>query len=380
MTTKVPAAHAQHEHSVEGASTFSLVDTDIHHCLRSTNDLLPYLSRYDQERLKGFGTGTAGNPYAYNGGVHGRRADVIDEGRFVEPGSDIDKVIRDHLNYSGFDIGILTGQSAYDASAIADFAYAASLCRAFNDWTIEHWLPRDTRFRFCMAIGTQDPIAAAKEIDRIGDHPQICGVLMPGGAPRPFGQKFYHPIYEACCRHTLAPAIHFYSEGGGINPPPTPAGYPGSYAESRASRFTIYLAHLASMIYEGLFETFPNLKFAMLECGFAWIPAALWRMDSDWKGLRQQVPWVRRLPSEYVADHVRFNSQPIDEPPRRSDVEQLVKWMHGERTLMFGSDFPHWDYDAPARTLTELSPPLRKRVMADNAVEAFNLRPLDGAA
>ncbi len=367
--------HAEKAGTAETISAFRLVDTDIHHCLRSTSDLLPYLSRYDQERLKGFGTGGTGDPYAYNGGVHGRRVDTVTDGPFVEPGSDIDKVIRDHLDHSGFDIGILTGQSVYGASAIADHAYAASLCRAFNDWTIEHWLPRDQRFRFCMAIGTQDPGAAAKEIDRIGDHPQICGVLMPGGAPRPFGQKFYHPIYEACCRHGLTPSIHFFSEGGGINPAPTPAGYPGSYAESRASRFTIYLAHLASMIYEGLFETFPTMKFAMLECGFAWVPTTLWRMDSDWKGLRQQVPWVKRLPSEYVADHVRFNSQPIDEPPRRGDIEQVVNWMHGDRTLMFGSDFPHWDYDDPAHTLNELPAPLRKRVMADNAVDAFNLRP-----
>ncbi|MEX1016287.1 MAG: amidohydrolase family protein [Phycisphaeraceae bacterium] len=366
--------------AVRSASCFTLVDTDIHHCLAGTSDLLPYLSKYDQVRLKQFGTGGTGDPYAYNGGIHGRRADVVNEGKWVEPGSNISKVVHEHLDPGGFDIGILTGQSVYGASAIADISYAASLCRAFNDWTIEHWLPADRRFRFCMAIGTQDPIAAAREIDRIGDHPQICGVLMPGGTPRPFGQRFYNPIFEACCQHHLTPAIHFFSEGGGINPAPTPAGYPGSYAESRASRFTIYLAHLASLIYEGTFETFPDLKVAMLECGFAWVPSALWRMDSDWKGLRQQTPWVKRLPSEYVIEHVRFNSQPVDEPPRRRDVEQLVTWMHGDQTLMFGSDFPHWDYDDPARTLTELPAPLRQRVMADNAAEVFRLQPLEALA
>ncbi len=355
-----------------------LVDTDIHHCLSGPHDLLSYLSTYDRARLKGFGRGGTGDRYAYNGGIHGRRVDVIDpDDGWVEPGSQIDKVIRDHLDHSAFDIGILTGQSVYAASALADYHYAASLCRAFNDWTIEHWLTRDRRFRFCMAIGTQDPLAAAREIDRIGDHPQVCGVLMPAGAPRPFGQRFYHPIYEACCRHRLTPAIHFLSEGGGINPSPTPAGFPSSYAESRASRFTVYLAHLASLIYEGIFEIFPQMKFAMLECGLAWVPCTLWRMDSDWKGLRQQVPWVKRLPSEYVIDHVRFNSQPIDEPPNRRDIEQLVAWMHGERTLMFGSDFPHWDYDDPTHTLTELPEPLRQRVMAGNAIETFNLLPLD---
>ena len=214
-------------------------------------------------------------------------------------------------------------------------------------------------------------MGAAAEIDRIGARPDVVAVLMPGGAPRPFGHRFYHPIYEACARHNLTVAVHFGAEGIGSNPAPTPAGYPSYYAESRFARPSVYQAHLASFIFEGVFERFPTLKLAILEAGFAWVPAYLWRMDADWKGLRYQTPWVKRLPSEYVWEHVRFASQPLDEPASRDALPHLIAWMQGERTLMFASDHPHWDWDDPRDTFASLPASLRQRIMGANALDAF---------
>ena len=44
---------------------------------------------------------------------------------------------------------------------------------------------------------------------------------------------------------------------------------------------------------------------ALLESGFTWLPAHLWRFDKEWRNLRRLVPWVKRPPSEYVREHVR---------------------------------------------------------------------------
>ena len=53
-------------------------------------------------------------------------------------------------------------------------------------------------------------------------------------------------------------------------------------------------------------------------------PALLWRLDAYWKALRSEVPWVKRPPSEYVREHVRLASQPIERPD--DDAQFLQLW------------------------------------------------------
>ncbi|MGH2458319.1 MAG: amidohydrolase family protein, partial [Chloroflexota bacterium] len=355
----------------------AVVDTDVHHGYRDKADLYPYLPRIYQERLADFGIGGGGGGYAYNGGKKGRRIDALypdDPSDNTTSAVNVDKVREQLLDGCGIAVAVLTGGAMiYPASALTDLDYASAACRAFNDYTIERWLAADSRFRFTMAICTQDPAGAAQEIDRIGDHPGIVGVVMPCGAPRPFGHRFYHPIYEACVRHGLTVALHFGGEGSGVNPPPTAAGFPSYYVEARQARPSYYQVHLTSFVFEGVFEKFPTLKVAMLEAGFAWVPPHLWKMDADWKGLRYQTPWVKRPPSEYVREHVRFATQPVDEPARPSDVLKIIEWLDDGRLLMFASDHPHWDWDDPAQVLTVLPDELRRRIFVENARDTFPL-------
>jgi predicted TIM-barrel fold metal-dependent hydrolase len=357
--------------------SFPVVDTDVHHSFADKSELYPYLSEIYRDRFADYGLGV-GSSTAHNGGFRGRRADTIDVEK-TQPDNigtsaiNVEDTRTQLLDAAGIDIAILTGGGVGSASAMMDIDYATAICRAFNDYTIDHWLAADSRFRFTIAINHQDPVGSAVEIDRIGDHPGVVGVMMTCGAPKPFGFRSYHPIYEACERHGIAVAMHFGAEGSGINPPPTSAGYPSYYIESRQARPSFYSAHISSFIFEGVFEKFPTLKVAMLEGGFAWVPPLMWKMDLDWKGLRHQVPWVENLPSEYVKEHIRFATQPMEEPDKPDALKHVIDWMEGDRTLMFATDYPHWDWDDPAMTLTGFPDDLRRRIFFDNAVETFNL-------
>lgn len=141
----------------------------------------------------------------------------------------------------------------------------------------------------------------------------------------------------------------------------------------RMARPQIAMAHLTSLICEGVFEKFPDFRFLFVEHDFFWVPGLLWHMDSDWKSLRDYTPWVKKLPSEYVREHVRFGSQPMPDLPTRDDMRRFLEWLRADEVLVYTSDFPHFDWDEPSTFLAGHDPELRQRVMHDTAMELYQL-------
>ena len=194
---------------------------------------------------------------------------------------------------------------------------------------------------------------------------------MPAGAHFPFGHRMYDPIYEACAEHGLPMCVHFGAEGAGTTSAPTAAGFPTYYLEMRMARPQIAMAHTASLICEGVFEKFPDFMFLFIEHDVFWVPGLMWHMDSDWQSLRDYTPWVRRLPSEYLKSNIRFGSQPFPNLPEEDDMETFLRWLDADQTLVFASDYPHWDWDEPATFLLGEDSELRDRVLYRNAAEMY---------
>jgi predicted TIM-barrel fold metal-dependent hydrolase len=151
-------------------------------------------------------------------------------------------------------------------------------------------------------------------------------------------------------------------------------GTPTYYVEWHSGLSQVFQANVISLVCHGVFERFAGLRVIITEGGLAWIPDVMWRLDKNVKGLRDEVPWVKRLPSEYVVDHVRFTTQPMPEPRRRSHLHTLLEIARAERTLMFSSDYPHWDFDDPRHVLTTLPAEIRDRVKALNAIDTYGER------
>jgi predicted TIM-barrel fold metal-dependent hydrolase len=133
------------------------------------------------------------------------------------------------------------------------------------------------------------------------------------------------------------------------------------------------MAHLASFIFEGTFERFPTLKVLLQEAGVLWVVPYLWRLDQIWMEDRIQLPWMKKSPSEYFREHVRMSTQPFEATPNRSIFDQSMKSMFAEETLMYCSDYPHWDFDSPLQALPKMDDALWDRVLYYNAAEYYNL-------
>ena len=249
-----------------------------------------------------------------------------------------------HLDVNGIDVAILTGDEPLEASTLGNPHLAAALVSAYNDWQIAEWLAKDERFYGSIIIAPQDPKLAAEEIHRLGSHPRMVQVISSHGSTMPYGDPYYHPIYEACNEVGLPFAIHLGGNGG-INTQPIANGSPRYMVEAHTLLFQPAQTHLVSMIMNGVFEKYPDLIFVVIECGVSWVTPLLWRWDSNYKALRKETPWIKRTPSEYFQSNVRFSSQPLENPANKEHLWSTLEAMNAKETLMFASDYPHWDQD-----------------------------------
>jgi uncharacterized protein len=129
------------------------------------------------------------------------------------------------------------------------------------------------------------------------------------------------------------------------------------------------------MIFGGVFERFPDLMLVLSEYGVTWAGPMMWRMDRAWELGDHELAGLTRAPSETVRRSVRFTTQPLDEPPVQSQLHDALELMHAGETLMFSSDYPHWDTDDPRVIMKSRLPEhLRKPIAQDTALACFGPR------
>ncbi len=352
----------------------AIIDCDVHHAFRSPEQLLPYLSTFYQNHLHDQGLHLPGQGYA-NIPYRLTRTDLKDpELKERDLNFSLEFLQKEHLDPWNIDYALLTGPPPfYGYSGLPDPDWAAALCRAFNDWTIEHWLEHDGRCINSILVSPSDPAQAVDEIKRLADRKDTVAVMIPIGSSMPFGNRFYHPIWEACDNHGLPVISHIGGGGGAARNVPTPVGFPTYYMESRMARPHAASAHAASLICEGVFEKFPNFKFGFIEVQQFWAVPLMWHMDADWKSIRDQTPWLKRKPSEYFRDHIRVGTQPMHEPERPEQLYQMLEMLHADETLIYCSDFPHFDWNDPVTIFPKLSDHLHHRIFAGNALDMLRI-------
>jgi uncharacterized protein len=94
---------------------------------------------------------------------------------------------------------------------------------------------------------------------------------------------------------------------------------------------------IATMIFDGVFDRFPELRVGVIEQGAIWVPSWMRQMESAFDAFHRHEERVRDLklrPSEYVRRQMRFTPYPTE------DVGWIVA-QAGPEVCMFSSDYPH---------------------------------------
>ena len=335
------------------------IDADVHAIAPSTDELAPYLTRHWRDYLKENGfhrPSSVGMSYPPSSRIS------PDGG-----GSHLAEVQRDVLTRSSLAIV----NCYYGTEGVRHPFMAAALSTAVNEWLREEWLEREPRLYGSIVIPPHDTVLAVEEIRRAAASRRFVQVFLPARSWEPYGNRRFWPIYEAAVEADLAIGIHF---GGLSGNPPTPVGQPASYFEEYAAATQLFGAHLLSLLAEGVFDRYPTLRVAMIESGVTWLPTWLWKLDTEWKATRREIPWVRTLPSTYVRRHIRMTTQPIDAPATGSrELLDVLDQLGSDEMLMYSSDYPHSHGDDPDALLAALSDDLRAKVAGDNASRFYGL-------
>jgi uncharacterized protein len=300
-----------------------------------------------------------------------RRDAVPPEGGL--PCSDPDFAARQLLHDAGVSIGVLSNLRY--ASLLGEVDHAQTVTT--NNWLADVWLDKGNehgRWRGSINVSNMLPEAGAREIERWAGHPYMAQVVMPPWITKQFGDPHYDPIYEAASRNDLPVMSHLMGFGPYETTPITPVGNNGHFHDHVAAAIPLlYASHVMSLVFDGAFERFPSLRFLIAEAAFTWVLPLMWRMDAVWEARRADLPWVKRRPSEYIREHLRLSTQPLEDPEGIGQYQQYLRWMESDKLLMFSSDYPHWSYDDPSFAVKHYPSEARDRIMYENAVDFYRL-------
>jgi predicted TIM-barrel fold metal-dependent hydrolase len=349
-----------------GASIFGspAIDCDLHIAVPSIKVLMPYLDAYWRQQFLTRGIDrlswnlTSDPP---NAPISGRPDWRPATGK---PGTSLDLLRSKALD--GFGVDFAIANCLYGGAALHSEDMAAVVCTAMNDWIAKEWLDAEPRLRASIIVPLNNPELAAREIERCASDARFVQVLMLVAAGEPLGKRHHWPIYAAADKHNLPVCLH---AGSLYQHPMTANGYGSYFLEDYVAQAFAFESAVLSLVSEGVFAKFPTLKFVFAESGISWLPAALWRFNKTWRGVRAEIPWVKRAPADIVRNNIRLTLQPFDGPDGR--LERFCEQMDSDRMVLFSSDFPHWHYDGVDALPIDHSSPLAKRILYDNPRETY---------
>ena len=131
------------------------------------------------------------------------------------------------------------------------------------------------------------------------------------------------------------------------------------------------------MIYSGVPERFPKLKFVSVESGIGWIPFYLEALDYQLvETAPTETSFMSMKPSEYFKRN--FYASFWFESALGQSLKNCVDSL-GADNIMFETDFPHPTclYPGPLgflkRSLAGVDAPIRKKLLQDNAAKLYKV-------
>ena len=267
----------------------------------------------------------------------------------------------------------------YEEPLAHDPEAVCMLFRAFNRWLVEDWTfnYRD-RIYAAPYLTLADPIWAVEELTWALDNGARTIVMRPAAPMTALGRRSpFDPMFDGFWQLAndsgITVVVHAGDSGissNGYAVDGFAATFSGGWKPSIKS-FAIEQAirdYLLSIVFENMFERFPNLRVASVE-NAQYLPELIAKIRST----SNKMPgYWKNDPVETFRRHVWIN------PFWEDDVNQVADCV-GPNRVIFGSDWPHIEaLPEPieyVRELKEFDAVEKKQILLDNVQELLTLRP-----
>lgn len=378
-------ANAQRQALARKFNEFLIVDVDSHHYEdRRWGEILPYIED-DQIRdwVKAM-TNRGGRGATITGAQLGNQevaGRILRAGHGITAPEDTALGEKYHpdmarmiwaMNMMSIDYSVMFPTPMLHLSLHPAAEVEVALARAYTRWLTTELLPQDDRIKTFVYLPFNDPAASLRMVEDFADAPGVLGFMVTSVRYRPVHANEYAPVYSAIQDSGKALAFH-----AGYNWHDQGLSQLNKFISAHALGFTFTnIIHLTNILVNAIPERFPRLKLMWLESGVAWIPFVMQRLDNEYLMRTSECPGLKRLPSEYMKD-MWFSTQPLERTAPMSVLQAAFELIDGENTLVYSSDYPHWDFDTPAAIydLPFLSERGRRNILGGNARKVFGLPP-----
>lgn len=271
----------------------------------------------------------------------------------------------EHLNGEGIAAEVLfpnTVPPFYPSGAITapapatdqEYRYRWAGMKAHNRWLVDFCAQAPGRRAGLAQVfltDLDDAIGEARWAKEAG----LAGVLIPADHMCRLVNLYERrldPFWAACSE--LGMPVHRHSIA--VGPPETPESGPAAVAVGALETHLFFSRGLAHLMFGGVFQRFPELKFMFTETGCAWVAAELRRLDAGvrlgrTKGhaayplYHRAVEGLELSPTEYFRRNVHLGVSLMVS----ADVE--ARHQVGVERLMWGADYPHHEGSFPNTSL-----------------------------
>lgn len=349
-----------------------VIDVDAHY-LETLTDVAEYMEEPWKTRLLEGGLNS--EKYFFPSGSGSRNKWGLiqrEETKYPDEPTKPDQ-IPDIMRHLDVDATVLISHLMLLASNVeADDRRLPVFSRAHTEYMLDQVISPDDGVYSVVPLPYQDPSVAAEFIDDFSDEKGIvAGCVVTGVTEPPLGNRRYDPMYEAAVEADLPLIFH---TGGSNLDNYHRKGY-SQFLETHVLGFLeSNLSEMTSLIVQGIPERYPSLDIAFMESGVFWIPMLMARLDEEYLKRPEEAPLLEKLPSEYMKG-MYFGTQPFEKSVNESHLEHVFEMIDAENTLMYASDYPHWDYDRPTAIsdLSFVSEEVTGRILGGNAQEVFGI-------